>query len=90
MIIEKIKYNKIFIKQFKKLPANIRHKVVAKEKIFKNDPLHPSLRLHELHGNLKNSWSITVNKNYRIIFQRKDGGLIVFHSVGSHNIYKNL
>jgi addiction module RelE/StbE family toxin len=90
MIVEKIYYSKKFFKTLSKLPKDVFKNAVKKEKIFKNNPLHPSLRLHELHGNCKKLWSISVNKNYRIIFKRKKNGDIIFVSIGVHDIYKNL
>ena len=33
----------------------------------------PSLRLHELKGNKKGRWSVTINKNWRITFALNDG-----------------
>ncbi len=53
MIIKEIHHSKKFIKEFKKLPKVISDLVVKKEEMFKENPLHPSLRLHELHGKLK-------------------------------------
>lgn len=90
MIIQNIYYSKKFIKKFKKLPKNIIDIAITKEKILKNNPLHPSLRLHELHGKFKGSWSISLNNNYRIIFERDSNGDILFISIGKHDIYKYL
>ena len=33
----------------------------------------PGFRLHQLKGKLKNRWSITVNGNWRLTFELKDG-----------------
>ena len=33
----------------------------------------PSLRLHQLKGDLKGLWSITVRANWRIVFRFEDG-----------------
>ncbi|MBU4421960.1 type II toxin-antitoxin system mRNA interferase toxin, RelE/StbE family [Patescibacteria group bacterium] len=90
MIVKKIHYTDRFIKKLKKLPDNIVKQAIAKEKIFRENPLHPSLRLHELHGKLKNKWSITVSGNYRIVFERQENGDILFLSIGKHDIYKYL
>ena len=61
-------------KFFKKLKA-LKHKderlteLIKKQlKLFKSSPKHHSLRLHKLQGNLKNTWSISINKSFRIIF----------------------
>ena len=33
----------------------------------------PGFRLHQLKGKLKNRWSITVNGNWRVTFEFKEG-----------------
>ena len=90
MIIREIYYSRKFVKRFKKLPSQIIDFAIKKEEIFRKNPLHSSLRLHELHGKLKNLWSISITSNYRIIFERMENGDIVFVSIGKHDIYKYL
>lgn len=90
MIVKEIHYSKKFIKEFKKLPKEFIDLAIKKEKIFNDNPLHPSLRLHELHGKFKGIWSISLTSNYRIIFERMDNGDILFISIGKHDIYKYL
>lgn len=90
MVINKIEYSSDFVKRLNKLPENIFYLTRKKEHLFKENPLHPSLRLHELHGSLKGFWSISISSGYRIIFKRKADGGIVFVSIGKHDIYKNL
>lgn len=36
----------------------------------------PSNRLHKLQGDLKDYWSVSVNKQYRVIFKFEDGHAI--------------
>ncbi len=90
MIIKSIHYSKKFIKELKKLPKQIVKIAINKERIFKDNPLHPSLRLHEMRGKLKGVWSISVTAGYRIIFERMENGDILFISIGKHDIYKCL
>ena len=90
MIVNNICYSQKFIKMLKKLPKQIITLAIKKEKIFKENPLHSSLRLHELHGKFKGIWSISITSNYRIIFERMDNGDILFISIGKHDIYKYL
>ncbi|MFH1405042.1 MAG: type II toxin-antitoxin system mRNA interferase toxin, RelE/StbE family [Patescibacteria group bacterium] len=90
MIVRKICYSKTFVKEAKKLPKDIVKIAIIKERIFKDNPLHPSLRLHELHGKLKGIWSISLSGGYRIIFERMKNGDILFISVGKHDLYKSL
>jgi addiction module RelE/StbE family toxin len=90
MIVVDIHYSKKFVKELKYLPKEIVALAIKKETIFRNNPLHPSLRLHQLHGKLKGIWSISISGNYRIIFERMKNGDILFISIGKHNIYKYL
>ncbi|MFA4831220.1 MAG: type II toxin-antitoxin system mRNA interferase toxin, RelE/StbE family [Patescibacteria group bacterium] len=90
MIITKILYSSKFAVEFKKLPKELVILAAKKEKIFKANPLHPSLRLHALLGKLKGLWSISITGGYRIIFERQSNGDILFISVGKHDIYRNL
>ncbi len=54
-------------------------------KLLELNPYHPSLRLHELKGQLKGLHSVSINISYRItlelIFTDKD---IILVDVGSH------
>lgn len=90
MIIKEIYYSKKFLKELKKLAPEIIKLAVKKERIFRGNPIHPSLRLHELHGKFKGIWSISLTSNYRIIFERMNNGDILFISIGKHDIYKYL
>jgi len=90
MMVVGIFYSKKFVKELKKLPQDIINLAIRKEKIFKENPLHSSLRLHELHGKFKGIWFISLTSNYRIIFERMDNGDILFISIGKHDIYKYL
>jgi addiction module RelE/StbE family toxin len=90
MIVVNIEYSDDFVDQLKRLPKNIIEKAFAKERIFRANPLHPSLQLHQLQGKLLGIWSISISGNYRIIFKRQDNGDIIFFSIGTHDIYKHL
>ncbi len=90
MIIKQIHFSKKFVKDLKELPKQILDLAIKKEQIFKGNPLHSSLRLHELHGKFKGIWSISITSNYRIIFERMENGDIIFISIGKHDIYKYL
>ena len=90
MIVGSIEYSSTFVHQLKKLPRNIILKTEKIELIFRTNPLHPSLRLHELHGKFQGFWSISISHQYRIVFERMSSGDIVFISIGSHDIYRSL
>jgi addiction module RelE/StbE family toxin len=89
MIKNNIIYSNGFKERFLRLPKNIAELAIKKEGIFIENPFHSSLRLHELKGNLRGLWSISVNMKYRIIFKYMSNGDILFISIGSHDIYRN-
>lgn len=90
MIVTNIEYSTNFSKQLKALPKQMVILAINKEKIFRVNPLHSSLRLHQLHGELSNFWSISISSGYRIVFKRQPNGDILFFSIGRHDIYKYL
>ena len=60
------KYEKI-VKKFLKKHPNLKGKYTKTIKILKDNPHHPSLKLHKLQGNLKEYFSISLDLEYRII-----------------------
>ena len=90
MIVKNIHYSSQFIKEFKRLSESMQQIAIAKEILFRQNPLHPSLRLHALKGSLDGMWSLSFANGYRIIFTRKENGDILFGSIGTHDVYKNL
>ncbi|MFA5208024.1 MAG: type II toxin-antitoxin system mRNA interferase toxin, RelE/StbE family [Candidatus Paceibacterota bacterium] len=83
-------YSPRFLKRLEKVPQEIIDLAIEKQKIFEKSPLYPSLRIHPLKGELKGYWSLSINKQYRIIFEYKENGDILFLSIGKHDIYRNL
>jgi addiction module RelE/StbE family toxin len=87
MQVKSIHFNEKFKEQFQSLPKLIQKKAVKTEIYFREDPFHPSLRLHKLEGKLKGLWSISIDRKYRIIFKPLEKGIILFISIGIHAIY---
>ncbi len=80
-----------FIEKYKKLPKSIKLKAEKQEKIFRQNPFHPSLHTEKLEPRNKALWSFRVDKNYRIIFRFLDKNKVVFLTIGSHDwIYKRI
>ena len=90
MQARQIFYSSDFVKQLRKLPDVVQKIAIKKELIFRDNPIHPSLRFHALTGRLKGLFSISLTLNYRMIFKRKPNGDIIFISIGKHDIYQNL
>ena len=55
--IKRIEYSRTFLKSLDKLPERIIEKAERKEKVFKENPFHPSLGTHKLSGKEKESWA---------------------------------
>jgi len=88
MQVKAIHYNQDFEKQFRYLPLDVRRKAVKAEKLFRDNPFHPSLRLHKLKGKLLGLWSISIDRKNKIIFKPLDDGIILLVSIGAHSIYE--
>ena len=59
---------------------------------FQQNPNHPSLRLHKLSGSKLDTWSISVDMSYRLLFyyrKTKTQMRAVFFDFGKHEeVYK--
>lgn len=85
----KIYYSSKFYREYKKLPQKIKKLAEEKEAIFRKDPHDIRLKTHALTGELKGYWSFSIDHKIRIIFEFRSKGVIWFHSVGTHDIYKH-
>ncbi len=75
-----------FDKRWKTLPRETKDSARKAMTLFQENAFHPSLRLHDLSGKLRNLWSISIDRRNRIIFEvQKDTAIL--HSIGSHAIY---
>lgn len=82
-----IYYSPLFVARYKKISKkNKKQGNLIKEKIalFLSNKTHSSLRLHKLQGNLKEAWSISVDRKIRILLYQ-DTNSISFVDIGSHD-----
>ena len=77
-----------FKRSFTKLPSKIQKKVVARTALFETNPQHPSLRIHKLRGKMKDRWSFSIDRHYRVAFKFVDGDQVVYLDVGDHKVYR--
>jgi len=86
----KIKYHKKFEKQFKRLPAKTKNKVIEIVELFLVDPHNKKLLNHKLKGSLRDKRAISLNVDLRIIFEEFDNyTIVIFLDIGTHNrVYK--
>jgi addiction module RelE/StbE family toxin len=60
------KYLKKLVKLLKKNPS-LQDRYFKTIKLLTDNPLHPSLRLHKLQGDLKEYYSVSISMKYRIV-----------------------
>lgn len=84
-----IVYSSKFIREYKKLPDNIKDIAEQQETLFRKNPFDPKLKTHKLNGKLQDFLSFSIGYKYRIIFElSKDKKTAYFHSAGDHDIYQ--
>lgn len=78
-----------FEKRFQLLPIEVQSKAIKQEKLFCQNPFHPSLNTEKLEPKNKQVWSVRIDKKYRIIFRFLKDNKVLFLTAGSHDwIYK--
>lgn len=82
-----ILYKPTFIRQLNKLDKDLQEEVLEKIDLFKIKDNHLLLKVHKLHGELKEFYSFSVNYKIRIVFIWNNDEVILV-SIGSHDLYK--
>ncbi len=72
------------LKKIKRKQPQLFKKVQKQLKLFQKNTKHPSLRTHKLRGSLKNTRSISVEGNIRLIYTFKENEAIFF-KIGNHD-----
>ena len=80
----KISFSRNFIKQARKLNPELRTKIQEKMELFSSNPIHPSLRNHQLRGKYKNYRSIDITGDLRVLYLQR-GDEAIFDTVGTHS-----
>ena len=88
-----IKTDSSFKRSFKRLTRKnpqLQEKVLEVLELLGNDPFTPSLKSHQLTGQMEGLWSCSVNYDCRIIFAFKEDvetseDLILLIDIGSHD-----
>lgn len=83
-----IVYDTSFVRQYKKLPEDLKKEVKEKIELLKHKKHHESLRVHKLKGRLAKFYSFSVTYSHRIIFEFIEKDTMIFIiKFGSHDIY---
>ena len=81
----KIVVAKSFEMGLKKLSKDEQKMVFKKVQILAANPFYPSLRTKKIQG-IENLFECSVNMDIRIIWQYRDGTIILLLEVGHHDI----
>ena len=71
------------IKKIKENDIKLYKKIKKQLTLFQKDPIHGSLRTHKLTVKLKNVWSISIDKNLRMVYEQTDE--YYFIDMGTHD-----
>lgn len=81
--------SKQFERDHSKLPQNIQVRFHERFLLFLENPSHPLLKKHTLHGKYKDFLSINITDDYRFIFQYITKDHILAWRIGTHSqLYK--
>ncbi len=81
-------YSERFEREYRKLPLSIKKKAERREILFKKNPFDLRLSTHKLHGKLKDRWSFSIDKRYRILFRFMEKDIVLFIDIGDHRVYQ--
>ncbi len=83
-----VRYKPSFIREFKKLPKDLREEASERMELFKDKKNHKKLKVHKLKGKLKDFYSFSVTYSHRIVFMYEGKEEVVFLGIGDHDVYK--
>jgi mRNA-degrading endonuclease RelE of RelBE toxin-antitoxin system len=72
-----------FLPQYDELPRDIKKKFKKQISLLKENPKHPSLKIHKLEGS--EFWKFYVDDFYRCVFQQ-EGNIYRLYFVGTHRL----
>lgn len=88
-------YAALFLRQYNKLPKDLRDEVDEKIELFRSETNHRLLKVRKLKGPFSGSYSFSISFRHRILFQyanktnRYDNKKrVVLLSVGGHELYQ--
>ncbi|MFA5770380.1 MAG: type II toxin-antitoxin system mRNA interferase toxin, RelE/StbE family [Patescibacteria group bacterium] len=83
-----IRFSQDFIKLLRKIKRTDKgliDQVNKQLKLFQLHPQHPSLRTHKLTGKMKNRWSISLSRSFRMIYILLKADEAYFVAIGTHD-----
>jgi len=83
-----IGYKPSFICLYNEAEVSLQEEIREKINLFKDKNNHKNLKVHKLHGSLKDRYSFSINYKIRIVFRYTSKNQVVLLSVGDHDLYK--
>jgi mRNA-degrading endonuclease RelE of RelBE toxin-antitoxin system len=80
-----VRVTREFEKRFRDLPVLTQRRAEKQERLFRENPFHPSLHTEKLQPKEREVWSFRVDRSCRIIFRFLDGKTALFLTVGPHD-----
>jgi addiction module RelE/StbE family toxin len=82
-----VSFKPSFIREVNKLEKSLIDEVLYKINILKNSTDYTELKIHKLHGKMKDRWSFSVNYKIRIVFKYESKKELVLLAIGDHDVY---
>lgn len=84
----KVRFHRNFRTGYARLPAGIRNQFKKRLKLFLDDPFHPLMDNHALHGERRQFQSINVTGDFRAICRVLGDDSVEFVIIDTHgNLY---
>ncbi len=83
-----LRFTKSFELEYKKIikgNTSLKAKITKQFRVLKENPAHPSLRLHKLSS--QEYWSISVNKSIRILVILEKEWIYAYHISKHEDVY---
>ena len=75
------------LQRIKRKDPKLFNKIQKQLALFKKNPRHRSLRLHKITREVKNVWSISIDRSIRMLYVQEED--IYFFDIGTHDeVYK--
>ncbi len=80
-----VRFHRRFSKSYKRAPTKLRESLKVRLVLFCENPFHPLLNNHALHGALSGYRSINVTGNVRAIYKTVAEDTVEFVLLGTHS-----
>lgn len=72
------------LREIRKKDNKLFKRIIKQLSLFQQNPKLKSLRLHKVTGEVKNSWSISITKSFRMIYTETETEYY-FYKMGTHD-----